>query len=222
MTDTILPGEILARLDLVVFERLPDGVFVRVGSAQPPTWFSRLFLDAAQHEPVTIAQAFPFLDRFLAEAEDFWREKREHRLRSDPFILPDPSGGDIALLASAVVIGNTPFLILELPSDFEGAPAHAAARASRFLRTRSPSGARARCWHRSTPRSSWPSSSRRLSSHPTSNSSRRESASNSRTLPLQSRRWLRCRKVSLAGTVPDAHFNPSFVRGPYRCRPIPT
>jgi hypothetical protein len=118
VTDTVL-ADILARLDLVVFERLPEDVFLRVGSAPPPAWFSRLFLHAAEDEPITIAQALPFIEHFLGDAEDFWRQARdEQRLRSDPFTMADPSGGEIALVASAVVVGDRRFLIIESPYDF--------------------------------------------------------------------------------------------------------
>jgi hypothetical protein len=112
-------GEIIARLDVVVFERLPEGGFWRIASDRPPAWFSRLFPEAAPSEPVTIAQAFPFLDPFLSAAEDVWREGSEERLRSDAFTVTDPSGGEIALVASAVAIDHRSFLILELSSDFD-------------------------------------------------------------------------------------------------------
>jgi hypothetical protein len=119
VTSSVL-GEVLARLDLVVFERLPEGVFWRIAREQPPAWFSRLFPEAAQSEPgTTISQAFPFLEPFLSAAEDVWREGSEQRLRSDAFPVTDTSGGEIALVASAVAIDDRCFLILELSYDFE-------------------------------------------------------------------------------------------------------
>jgi hypothetical protein len=118
VTETFL-AEILARLDLVVFERLPDGVFLRVGSAQPPAWFTRLFLDAAGGEPITLSEAFPFLAEFIVEAENSWSQGRELRLRSDPFVMPDPSGGEIGLIASAVAAGHRRLLVLELSGEFD-------------------------------------------------------------------------------------------------------
>lgn len=110
---------ILTRLDMVVFQRLPEGVFLRIGSAPPPDWFSRVLLDAAADEPVTIAQAFPFLERFLGDAEVFWHKQREQRLRSDPFTVMDPAGGEVTLVATAVVADKAGFLILESPADFD-------------------------------------------------------------------------------------------------------
>jgi hypothetical protein len=117
VTDAVL-AELLARLDLVVFERLPGGGFVRFGPAPPPSWFSRLFL-TSQDETITIEQAMPFVGEFLAEANDAWRAGGETRLCSDPFTVTDTTGGEVALVASAVVAANRCFLILESPYDFE-------------------------------------------------------------------------------------------------------
>ena len=118
VTDSVL-AKILARLDMVVFERLPNGVFVRVGSTPPPAWFSGVFQDLSPDGPLTIAQLFPFLEHFLAEAEDWWRHPSAQRLRSDPFTMAVASGDDISLAASAVVAENRYFLVIESPSDLE-------------------------------------------------------------------------------------------------------
>lgn len=117
MTDAVL-AELLTRLDLVVFERLPGDVFVRFGSAEPPSWFSRLSL-TSREEAITIEQAMPFVGEFLAEANEAWRAGGETRLSSDPFTVTDTTGGEVALVASAVVAANRCFLILESPHNFE-------------------------------------------------------------------------------------------------------
>ena len=112
--------DLVAALDLVVLERLPEGVFQLAVGTLPPAWFAHLFREAAHGEPVTVASAFPFLDTFLAEAERFWEMPRGGRLRSDPFVVTDRSGGEMALVASALAVGHRQFLIIELPDDFEG------------------------------------------------------------------------------------------------------
>jgi hypothetical protein len=104
---------------MVAFERLPEDVFVRVGSAQPPAWFGRRFADASRIEPASIAEAWPFLEDFLADAEDVWSSGGKERLRSDSFTMTDTPGKDVALVASAVVVASRCFLILESPYDFE-------------------------------------------------------------------------------------------------------
>jgi hypothetical protein len=112
-------AEIVGRLDLVVFERLPEGIFWRIAPDQSPAWFSRLFPEAERNEPITIAQAFPFLEPFLSAADDVWRKGGGECLRSDVFMETDPSGGEVPLVASALAIDRRCFLILELPYDFE-------------------------------------------------------------------------------------------------------
>jgi hypothetical protein len=111
--------DLVAALDLVVLERQPEGVFQLAVGTLPPGWFAHLFREAAHGEPVTVARVFPFLDTFLGEAERFWETPRGGRLRSDPFIVTDPSGGEMALVASAVTVGRRRFLIIEMPDDFE-------------------------------------------------------------------------------------------------------
>jgi hypothetical protein len=117
VTDAML-AELLTRLDLVVFERLPEGVFVRFGQAPPPSWFSRLPL-ASHDEAIAIEQTMPFLGHFLAEANDAWRAGNEQRVSSDPFTVTDTTGGEVALVASAVVVADRCFLILEAPPYFD-------------------------------------------------------------------------------------------------------
>jgi hypothetical protein len=117
VTDAVL-AELLTRLDLVVFERLPGEVFVRVGSDRPPSWFSRLSL-TSREEAIRIEQVMPFVGEFLAEANEAWRAGGEKRLCSDPFTVTDTTGGEVALVASAVVVANRCFLILESPYNFE-------------------------------------------------------------------------------------------------------
>jgi hypothetical protein len=108
---------ILSTLDLVVLERLPHGIFLRMGTAPPPSWFSHVMATAG--EPVTVAQALPFVGHFLDDAEFFWRQARNGRLRSDPFTMTDAAGAEVVLVASALVIGHRHLLVLESPGDFE-------------------------------------------------------------------------------------------------------
>ena len=112
-------GGILTRLDLVVLERLPHGVFLRLGGGAPPLWFSRVMAPASGDDAVTVATALPFLEQFLAEAEPFWREVREGRLRSAPFVVEDFEKGEIGLVATATSLGPRQFLVLGLDPSFE-------------------------------------------------------------------------------------------------------
>jgi len=118
VTDTLMEA-ILTRLEMVVLERLPHGLFLRLGRSAPPPWFSHVMVAAKPNEPVTIAQAMPFLGHFLAEAEPFWQQVREGRLRSDAFIISDQEGEEIALVASALGMGSRHLLVLERAADFK-------------------------------------------------------------------------------------------------------
>ena len=112
-------AQILTGLDLVVFERLPEGVFLRVGAATPPEWFSRMLRDAAPETPITVAAAFPFLERFLSTAEAAWRQGDLRTLRSDAFVMSDPPAGEIGLVASAIAVEHRRFLVLGAPPEFD-------------------------------------------------------------------------------------------------------
>jgi len=116
---TVLFEGILSALDLVVLERMPHGIFLRVGTAPAPEWFLHVMAGAEADVPATIAQAFPFVDHFLDEAEFFWRQGRTGRVRSEPFIIKDPAGAELCLVALAVVVGHRHLLVLESTTDFE-------------------------------------------------------------------------------------------------------
>jgi hypothetical protein len=119
VTSNSLADTILAKLGLVVFERLPDGVFMRIAPARAPEWFSRLYLGASGSAPVTLQEAFPFLEGFLLEADEIWRGAATERLRSEPFTILDRAGVETLLVASALAVEHRSFLILEQPDDFD-------------------------------------------------------------------------------------------------------
>jgi hypothetical protein len=116
---TALFEGILSALDLVVLERMPHGIFLRVGTAPAPEWFGHVMAAAAGEVSATIAEAFPFVDHFLDEAEFFWRQGRTGRVRSEPFIIKNATGAEVCLVASAVVVGHRHLLVLESTTDFE-------------------------------------------------------------------------------------------------------
>jgi hypothetical protein len=117
LTDVL--GEILTSLDLVVLERLPEGVLLRLGPGRAPEWFEQVAGPMADPGAGTLAEALPFVGHFLTDAEAFWREGRDGRLRSETFDVQDPSGGAIGLVASALLAAGRRFIVLERPADFE-------------------------------------------------------------------------------------------------------
>jgi hypothetical protein len=118
VTNTLLEG-VLSTLGLVVLERLPHGIFLRMGTAPPPPWFNHAIATAGENQPVTVGQALPFVGHFLDEAEFFWRQAQNGRLRSEPFTMTDAGGAEVVVIASALVVGHRHLLVLESPGDFE-------------------------------------------------------------------------------------------------------
>jgi hypothetical protein len=118
VTNTLLEG-VLSTLGLVVLERLPHGIFLRMGTAPPPPWFNHAIATAGENQPVTVGPALPFVGHFLDEAEFFWRQAQNGRLRSEPFTMTDAGGAEVVLIASALVVGHRHLLVLESPGDFE-------------------------------------------------------------------------------------------------------
>jgi hypothetical protein len=118
MTNTFCE-EILTGLGLVLLERLPHGIFLRVGRGEPPEWFRHVMLSGKENEPVTVAEAMPFVGEFLDSAESFWREGQNGRLRSEAFTIVDSRGTEIGLVASALVVGHRHLLAIELSADYD-------------------------------------------------------------------------------------------------------
>lgn len=125
MTDnrgTSLPESLLAMLvtvlDVVILERQAGGAFRQFGG-DPPSWF----LDAMKHTdagaPVTIVQAFPVLESFLAEADTFWRATAYGRLEGEAFVVADPGGRNLAIAPIAVVLEGRRFLLLQRAAGFD-------------------------------------------------------------------------------------------------------
>ncbi len=100
--------ELFAALQFGVFERVAQGRFRM--QTQPPDWLSRLVPDLVRD--FAPDSRFPFLESFLLEAEDFWRFKRGHVLRSGPWVETTPSGCDINLEASALCMGAREVLLI--------------------------------------------------------------------------------------------------------------
>jgi hypothetical protein len=107
MTDS-LPLDVLHALDLFALERMPDYTFVAI--TPPPAWITHILSDAG--EPMTLAAAFPYLERFLSEAEVFWREATARSLLSGSFVAAGASE-ELLLRACALNLGPRSVLVLE-------------------------------------------------------------------------------------------------------------
>jgi hypothetical protein len=108
MRDPLLT-DLFHALDLFAAERQADSSFVAI--TPPPKWLTHFLVGAADGGPVTISQAFPYLDAFLSEAETFWREGTERRLVSGAFTAAGASE-ELLLRASALNVGVHSVLVL--------------------------------------------------------------------------------------------------------------
>jgi len=112
MNDSIL-ANLFESLDMTVMERLNDGSFQFLGSV--PDWFKCLCPEITSGKKVlSLGGKCPFLENFLVDAEGFWRAEATGRLRSGPWIETDSSGNDYALEATALCVGKTKVLLIEL------------------------------------------------------------------------------------------------------------
>jgi signal transduction histidine kinase len=111
--------EVFAALDVIVAERAADGSFRTLGAV--PGWFTWLYPQAeGQTDRLRLEQFSPFLENFLVDAEEFWREGRPGQLRSGPWAEAGASGKEDHLEASALsVAGRRVLLISLLGSAYE-------------------------------------------------------------------------------------------------------
>ncbi len=118
MTPEALPTELFAGLDAVLLERR-GAVFHLM--AAPAAWYSQ-YVPGAPLEPAPddLANAFPFLEYFLAEAGEFWSARGAGRLLSEIWMQTDAAGIESAFRGIALRAGGREFLLLEkLGADFE-------------------------------------------------------------------------------------------------------
>jgi len=86
-----------------------------------PAWLIALWPSLQeQDKDVSGPEASPFLENFLIDAEDCWREGGEKRATSGPWIEQDPQGQDVQLEATALTVNGQSILLLErLGETFE-------------------------------------------------------------------------------------------------------
>ena len=105
-----LPLDLMQALEMFALERRPDYTYTPV--TPPPAWFRHILPLTEATGPLTLGAILPFLERFLSEAELFWREGTRRSLMSGTFAAP--GGSEEALLrASALNVGPRSVLVLE-------------------------------------------------------------------------------------------------------------
>ncbi|MCX4242852.1 HAMP domain-containing histidine kinase [Paraliomyxa miuraensis] len=102
---------VMAVLERLVLERLPDGRFVRRGTL--PAWCRRLGRPALRAPiPVVIGELFPCLDPFMEAAEVVWRGEAGARVSSGFWTDTDTDGAELHLEALAVRVDGAEVLVV--------------------------------------------------------------------------------------------------------------
>lgn len=119
MKPVLLPPNLLAQLDIAVFERDASGAFALIGDA--PHWLRQLHpklpTDGTSWHP---EHHLFYLSHFIEEAEEIWQEGGSHQLTSDVWTEEDPSGKEWLLEAIAMRLDEKNLLLLKFPSnDFQ-------------------------------------------------------------------------------------------------------
>jgi signal transduction histidine kinase len=103
---------VLAELGQVLFVREePDGLRL---SGKTPGWLATLWPALGQSGGLLpVADASPFLENFLIDAEECWQKGGAERAKSGPWVEQDASGAEVQLEATAMTVDGHSILLLE-------------------------------------------------------------------------------------------------------------
>jgi signal transduction histidine kinase len=116
MNDSIT-ADLLATLNILVLERLDLGSFKITGIA--PNWLTGFCHPKiiSGMEVLIPTEAFPFLDFFLIDAEEFWHNNSKLKINSGLWTQKDLIGKEYHFEASAICLNNRKFLLIESLED---------------------------------------------------------------------------------------------------------
>ena len=106
----------LAQQGMALFEFRGRGVFKPLGAL--PDWFHAVW-KTQRGKSLHLAEESPFLENFLADAEEFWKSKMPGSANSGNWIERETSGREIPLEASAFwLAGRRTLLVRNLSGSF--------------------------------------------------------------------------------------------------------
>lgn len=115
MNDSIT-ANLFATLNILVLERLDLGLFKIIGIA--PNWVKSFCRSRITSEEVLIpTEAFPFLENFLIDAEEFWQNNSNKKLSSGFWTEKDLTDQEYHFEASAISLDNQKILLVESLED---------------------------------------------------------------------------------------------------------
>ena len=111
-TSTSPAQAVLEALGFVLFTRQESGA-LRL-SGPPPAWLAALWpaLENDEHL-LPLAEASPFLENFLIDAEECWKKNGTDRAKSGPWIEQNDDGVEVQLEATAMTAAGQPILLIE-------------------------------------------------------------------------------------------------------------
>jgi len=116
MADDAVYTSFLQGQRLALFEYLGEGVFRPIGT--PPGFLTAILgRDAANAATLRLGDSMPFLDNFVADAEEFWDSHSEGRAESGAWIEKGEDGSERALEASAVWLAGRKILLVQNPQE---------------------------------------------------------------------------------------------------------
>lgn len=119
MSDSIT-ADLFAKLNILLLERLEVGTFKTTGTI--PDWLQSFCVNrqVSGMEVLVPKEQFPFLENFLFDAEDFWRNNQEKSLKSGVWTDYDLRGREYHFEASAVCLNDKKILLIEkLEEDYD-------------------------------------------------------------------------------------------------------
>ncbi|MEO7168159.1 MAG: HAMP domain-containing sensor histidine kinase [Chthoniobacterales bacterium] len=113
MPGPISPAQtVLENLGFVLFARASAGTFELLGEAPP--WLRALWPAlAAGDRSLPVAEASPFLENFLIDAEECWGKGDAEQAKSGPWIEQDAKGGEVQIEATALTAAGQAILLFE-------------------------------------------------------------------------------------------------------------
>ena len=116
MNDETLFAVFLENQRCALFEYMGTGVFRTLG--KPPAFIVEVVgEESANARDLILGDSMPFLDNFIADAEEFWASQREGSAESGAWIEKGPGGRELALEASALWLAGRKVLLIQNPQQ---------------------------------------------------------------------------------------------------------
>lgn len=112
LKDDILVFDVSAFLGLLILESIGSNEYNLIGLI--PKWVDFIAdSEGKKIEEKVLIERFPFIEYFLGNAKEFWRNNNRGKLNSDLWVETDNFGKEVYLEAKAINLRNRDFLLIE-------------------------------------------------------------------------------------------------------------